>query len=362
MLASFDEYIESLISALRRKYNRHAKEIISLFFAGAIFALTFLLLVTFPFFPHNWIIFISSLVAVISFRSRSVSLSLFWLALSLSLFYQNAIIGTISFVLYPVIAGKFKGSEPIKQLIYLTSISLLFVKFEFFPVVLAGLTFGTRDGLKTSLMTFFTAFIICLLLPIQSIGHFAMDFNTAIIPNPKPPETSITVSALTPKDINVESFNKFFSDFTLGVASSQLIIGLFIGWILIGVIPAYVKEILGNRGHLLTLASLLASSYVPFIAVNFVYSGIPGFEPTAFNVVSLILMVSMAWLLSEIIGGEEIETSSDSFSPVTSQQSTAYNHQVSRHSQTQSESIEESEGSRIEALRRELERERGDKK
>lgn len=154
MFASFDEYIESLISALRRKYNRHAKEIISLFFAGAIFALTFLLLVTFPFFPHNWIIFISSLVAVISFRSRSVSLSLFWLALSLSLFYQNAIIGTISFVLYPVIAGKFKGSEPIKQLIYLTSISLLFVKFEFFPVVLAGLTFGTRDGLKTSLMTF----------------------------------------------------------------------------------------------------------------------------------------------------------------------------------------------------------------
>jgi len=354
-LANIDEKVDGFVAVARRGYNRYSEKIIPPLFAVAVFASAFFLLETIPFFPSNWVIFISSVAALFSLRSKSASFALLWFALSVSLLYQNAIAGGISFVLYPVVAGKFKGSEPIKQLLYLASISLLFVNFEFFPIVLAGLLYGSKAGVKTSLITFFTAFLISSLLPIQSIGHFAMDFNAAIIPNPKPPVSSVTLSALIPENINIDSFNQFINDFIWGVAGSQLIIGLLIGWILIGAIPAYVKENLGNRSHLLTVAALLISSYVPFLAVNFVYHDLPGFAPTAANVLSLVLMVLVAWLLSEIIKGEA-ESSPSPLPTQPIQQTTVFQHQLQPPpSQPQAERAEKG-GSRIEALRRELER------
>lgn len=139
-LANINERVDGFVAVARRGYNRHAEKVLPPLFAIAAFVTAFFLLETIPFFPSNWIIFISSIAALLSFRSKSVSFAIFWLALSISLLYQNAIVGGISLVLYPVVAGKFRGSEPIKQLLYLASISLLFVNFEFFPIVLAGYT------------------------------------------------------------------------------------------------------------------------------------------------------------------------------------------------------------------------------
>jgi len=122
-LAGVDRRIDGFVAAARRGYNRYTKKIVSLFFAIAVFASTFFLLETIPFFPSNWVIFISSIASLVSFRSKSKSFALLWLTTSISLLYQNVITGAISFVLYPIIAGKFRSSEPIKQLLYLASIS-----------------------------------------------------------------------------------------------------------------------------------------------------------------------------------------------------------------------------------------------
>ncbi len=357
-LSHFEERVDEFVRHVARQYNRYSDKVESVIFLILMFSVSYVFLRVIPFFPYRWVVLISALLAALSIKSRKTSFTIFWLLQSISLFYQNSVAGILSLIALPFVAGVFASLDEFKQILCLASVVLLFVNFEFFPIVLAAIIYGAGDGVKASLTAFFTAFILCVLLPVNSIGHVTLDFNVALLANPKPPAPELTLSALTQNANNWIEFSRFFGNLINGVLHSSLIIGLFLGYVLIGIIPSYVKDALKRKGRIPTLLGLLIASYLPLLAVNYVYGGLPSFELTPKNVVTLVVAIVLAWLIAEIITAptEEADRPSPPSPPRPRPESRTFVATSRPEPRTQQPRAEPEQVSRVEALKRELDR------
>ncbi len=360
-ITTLDNKLSELFERAGGFYGKHAKNILRILTALVMFFLTEKLLVLIPFFPHRWVLFISAVSAASALRSKSLSFSITWVTLSLSLSYQNPVMGGLAFLLYAVVSPAVLSCSYLDFLIYSSSFYLMFYGLEFFPIVLAGLLYGAKKATKVSLVTFFSGFAICSILPFSTLGHLTLDFSTSLLSRPPAKVVSISKIAASILDFGSEigKLGTFASKLVSGVANSQQFIVLLVGWLLIAVIPAYVKEAVKKYGHVATLLALIGSSYVPFLAVSFIYPEVPGFKPNAFNVLSFAFVVIVAWFVSEILESARRVARTQSTSVPQTFQQVSVESVVSQNVQERGKqdgvgAVERME-SRINALMRELE-------
>ncbi len=359
VISTLNDRLNETFERCGEYFRRHAKTILRTLTALVMFFLTEKLLTIIPFFPYRWVVFISAVSAFSALRSKSLSFTITWVALSVSLAYQNPVLGGIAFLIYAFASPSVFSCTYLDYLIYTSAIYLIFYGLEFFPIVFAALTYNAKKAVKVSLVTFFSGFALCSLLPVSTLGHVTLDFSTSIVL--KPPVSSVSLSSIVSSVLNVSGageFETFVSRLLSGVANSQQFVVLLVGWLLIAAIPAYVKDAVRKYGHVVTLLALLISSYVPFLAVSFVYP-VSGFT-SVFNVLSFAAMVAVAWFLSEIVlSSIRIQRASDRTAAQTIQQTPVdaviSQDFVSQNTQEQADQTQiPGEGSRINALMREL--------
>ncbi len=305
VISGIDSKIAYLFQKAGRGYARHERAILRIATAIVMFFLTEKLLTLIPFFPYRWVVLISAISAVSALKSKSASFSITWLSVSLALLYQNPIFGITGFAFYLFILLFVKECRSLEYLIYTSALCLSFFGLEFFPIVLSGLIYGARKAVKVSMVTFFSLMFLCAMLPVSSLGHMTLSFPSSVVN--KPPVAEVTLSnalsslqTLTSPSYESE-LSSFIGNVVSGIFNSQLFFVLLIGWVLIAVVPAYVVELTKRYGYTVSLISLVASSYVPFLAVSYVYPYVPGFSPTAKNVLCFAAAIVASWIISEIV-------------------------------------------------------------
>ena len=313
-LLEINRLITKFYGQLKRFYRMRENQVNTVIFMASLFVVSKFLLSNISYFPYYWVTFLSLVIAALGYKSKTTSLLLLHVTVSLSLIYQNFIIGLIYLLAGFTMLGHINKQHDLIRTMYMLSFALLIYRLEFFPIIAVGLIFGPKTGAKFSTAVFMTALVLTILLPFNAIGHFTLDFDFALLKNPKPPVELVTLSTLIDirnlQSVDLLSLGSTLNDLCTKILNSKILIPSLIGWILLGSLPSIFKsEFPGN--HILQLIGYGVSSYVPLATINYIYGSIPGFHLNANNVLTLFATIMLAWVTTNIMAGsvrkEEVE-------------------------------------------------------
>lgn len=178
------------------------------------------------------------------------------------------------------------------------------------------------------------------ILPYRSFGHFTLEFDFSLIPALKPKVSSFVISNLINfENVSPDPYYGFFD----AVTSSQLLPLMLVCYMFVGAFPAYVRDAVQRFGKIWMLFALLVTSYVVFFFINSLYYNVPGFDLTASNVASLMLSVILAWMIYIILQEPAPRLRREGEEPII------------LPGEKEGQEVIVSEGTRVDALRRELE-------
>jgi len=272
----------------RRDYINRA-----VFGATACFSNYVLLKLT-SFFPETWILLFSVLSLLLGFKNSKGAYSIIVTTFSISLIYQNTIVGLVTFFVLLFTFSYFRDEDRISQSLALALVPLMHYKAEFFPIVAAALLHGYGRGLKMALLAFTGGLFFSNILPYRSFGHFSLEFESSLIPSIKPPVSNLSLSSIfSYEPLNQKALEGLLSN----LANSQLLPIMLVSYLFVGLFPPYVRDMTRRFGNLWLLVGLLLSGYAVFFFINYIYYWVPGFELSSQNLLSIGLSIFFAWLL-----------------------------------------------------------------
>lgn len=124
--------IDSVQERLNAVYRERRSEIESLAFASSAGFSTYVLLKLTSYFPDNWVLLLSVLNFFVGLKNTSVSFLIILLTFSISIIYQNAVLGIVILLILLFALPAFDGSNRISQALALSVVPLMYYRAEFF--------------------------------------------------------------------------------------------------------------------------------------------------------------------------------------------------------------------------------------
>lgn len=326
---------------VKQKYASKKEMIDGTLLAFFLALSTYILLKLASYFSEKWIILISVFTFLIGFRMPKSSLKILVVVFSISLIYQNFVVGILTFFALLYLSSFYESSEKLKMSLYLALIPLMFLGMEFLPIIAVSLIFGYRAGLKTSILALGAGIFFTAVLCYPNFGHFSPGFSNQIVSTLKPPQEIITISSL----FKLEGFEISRVGLFLNyILNSSYLVVFILCYALLGVIPGYLKDALSGFGDFYKFLAVVVSSNLVVLVFAYLYYPLPGLELNFLNFAEISILSIFAWLLYIF------------FSPFRRIERTEQEDRVEIQPQTQVETeIREIEGGRLEALRREIE-------
>ncbi|MDW7990462.1 MAG: hypothetical protein RMH75_07380 [Archaeoglobaceae archaeon] len=329
---------------ISEKYMIKKNFIDSIVFALVLALSSFILLKLTSYFSEKWVLLISALNFIIALKRPKISLAILVIATSLSILYQDFFVGIAVFMALLYLYSYFNENEKIMNSLFISLIPLMFYRVEFFAIIAISIIYGYRSGLKISALAIFAGIFFTLVLPYHSFGHFNPDLRSPIVSNLRIPQDSISISNLfTNSKFEFSRFESFISSI---VNSNSLPIIIF-GYILLGIIPSYVRDTTEKFGRLYTLIGLVVSTNLTIFAISSLSYPLQVFSSGIENLINLTVSSTLAWLLYTFLSINQPERVQTGETEKKIQDNLMEKMDLK---------VSETEKSRVEALRREIDR------
>lgn len=333
--------VKSMHDIAKQKYASRKETIDGILLAFFMALSTYVLLKLASYFSEKWIGLISVLIFLLGVRMPMLSLTVLVLAFSVSLIYQNPLLGIVTFLAFSYLASYYDRAEKMKMSLYFALVPLMFLGMEFFPIIAISLLYGYKNGLKAVFLTLLTGLFFTAVLSYPNFGHFNPGFSSPLVPNLKPPQDTVTISNL----IKFESFEiSRVSLLVDSILNSSSLVAFILFYTLIGIIPSYVKDVFSRFGDIYTFLAMFLSCHLTILAIAHLYYPLSGLEWNLVNFVEISISSIFAWLVYTLVRPPQIMERNEQEEKVEMQPQTKTNIEA-----------REMESGRLEALRREIE-------